>query len=224
MILRRLMLLVQIYIWGFIFANLLVDWGIYNLPTDAIQGFLSYGFTIGDKKITVGLVLAAVAILYGSFIISWVVQAVFVEGISSRRYVKVGVRMSMARLIHYVLVLVGFMIALSTLGFDLKNVTILGGALGIGIGFGLQTVVSNFVCGLILLFERPLKVGDVIELGDQRGKVKKLGLRATVVETFDRAEVVVPNTDLISNQVTNWTLADRRMRLTIPVELLTDRI
>ena len=217
LILRRLMLLVQIYIWGFVFANLLVDWGIYNLPTDAIQGFLSFGLTLGAKKITVGLVLAAVAILYGSFIISWVLQAVFIEGVSRRRYVEPGVRMSMARLIHYVLVLVGFIVALSALGFDLKNVTILGGALGIGIGFGLQTVVSNFVCGLILLFERPLKVGDVIELGDQRGKVKKLGLRATVVETFDRAEVVVPNTDLISNQVTNWTLADRRMRLTIPV-------
>ena len=109
LILRRLMLLVKIYIWGFIFANLLVDWGVYNLPTDAIQGFLSYGFTIGDKKITVGLILAAVAILYGSFIISWVVQAVFIEGISRRRHVEPGVRMSMARLIHYVLVLVGFM-------------------------------------------------------------------------------------------------------------------
>jgi len=109
LILRRLMLLVQIYIWGFIFANLLVDWGVYNLPTDAIQGFLSYGFTIGDKKITVGLILAAVAILYGSFLISWVVQAVFIEGISRRRHVELGVRMSMARLMHYVLVLVGFM-------------------------------------------------------------------------------------------------------------------
>jgi len=217
LILRRMMLLVQILIWSFIFANILVDWGVYNLPTDAIQGFLTFGLTVGAKKITVGLVLAAVAILYGSFLISWAVQAVFMEEILRRRHVEPGVRMSMARLIHYVLVLVGFIIALSALGFDLKNVTILGGALGIGIGFGLQKVVSNFVCGLILLFERPLKVGDVIELGDQRGKVKKLGLRATVVETFDRAEVVVPNTDLISNQVTNWTLADRRMRLTIPV-------
>jgi hypothetical protein len=90
--------------------------GIYNLPTDAIQGFLSYGFTLGDRKITVGLVLAAVAILYGSFIISWVIQAVFVEGVSSRRDVEPGVRMSMARLMHYVLVLVGFMVALSALG------------------------------------------------------------------------------------------------------------
>ena len=216
-ILRRLMLLVQILIWAFIFSNILVDWGLFNLPSEAIQGFLALGFTVGEKKITIGLVLAAVAILYGSFVVSWAVQTVLMEEVLRRRQVELGVRMSMARLVHYVLILVGFMIALSALGFNLQNITILGGALGIGIGFGLQTVVSNFVCGLILLFERPLKVGDVIELGDQRGRVKKLGLRATVVQTFDQAEVVVPNNDLISNQVTNWTLADRKMRLTIPV-------
>ncbi len=214
---QRMMFLVQVLIWSFIFANILVDWGIYNLPSEAIQGFLALGFTVGSKKVTIGLILAAIAILYGSFLFSWAVQTVLMEEVLRRRQVESGVRMSMARLVHYVLVLVGFMIALSALGFDLKNITILGGALGIGIGFGLQTVVSNFVCGLILLFERPLKVGDVIELGNQMGKVKKLGLRATVVQTFDQAEVVVPNTDLISNQVTNWTLADRRIRFTIPV-------
>jgi small-conductance mechanosensitive channel len=216
-ILRRMMLLVQILIWTFIFSNILVDWGLFNIPSEAIQGFLALGFSVGEKKITIGLVLAALAILYGSFIVSWAIQTVLMEEVLRRRQVERGVRMSMARLVHYVLVLVGFMIALSALGFDLKNITILGGALGIGIGFGLQTVVSNFVCGLILLFERPLKVGDVIELGNQMGQVKKLGLRATVVQTFDQAEVVVPNTDLISNQVTNWTLADRRMRFTIPI-------
>jgi small-conductance mechanosensitive channel len=216
-VLRRMMFLIQILIWTFIFSNIMVDWGLFNVPSEAIQGFLALGFTVGSKKITIGLVLAAVAILYGSFIISWAVQTVFMEEVLRRRQVELGVRMSMARLVHYVLVLVGFMIALSALGFDLKNITILGGALGIGIGFGLQTVVSNFVCGLILLFERPLKVGDVIELGEQRGRVKKLGLRSTVVQTFDQAEVVVPNTDLISNQVTNWTLADRQIRFTIPV-------
>jgi small-conductance mechanosensitive channel len=214
---QRLMLLVQILIWVFVFSNIMVDWGLFNLPSEAIQGVLALGFTVGEKKITIGLVLAAVAILYGSFIISWAVQTVFMEEVLRRRQVELGVRMSMARLVHYFLILVGFMIALSALGFDLKNVTILGGALGIGIGFGLQTVVSNFVCGLILLFERPLKVGDVIELDGQRGQVKNLGLRATVVLTNDQAEVVVPNTDLISNQVTNWTLADRKMRLTVPV-------
>jgi potassium efflux system protein len=126
--------------------------------------------------------------------------------------------LSIVRLMHYALVLVGFLIALSALGFELKNVTIIGGALGVGIGFGMQAIVNNFVSGLILLFERPIKVGDVIQLSDgQQGRVLNLGLRATTVQTFDRAEIVVPNADLIANQVTNWTLGDRSMRLTIPV-------
>jgi small-conductance mechanosensitive channel len=99
----------------------------------------------------------------------------------------------------------------------MKNITIIGGALGIGIGFGLQTIVSNFVSGLILLIERPLKVGDTIQLGDQWGRVKKLGLRSTIIQTFDQAEMVVPNADLIAGQVTNWTLADRRVRLVLPI-------
>jgi small-conductance mechanosensitive channel len=104
------------------------------------------------------------------------------------------------------------------MGFELKNITIIGGALGVGIGFGMQAIVNNFVSGLILLFERPIKVGDVIQLGDgQRGRVTNLGLRATTVQTFDKAEVVVPNGDLIASQVTNWTLGDRSMRLIIPV-------
>jgi potassium efflux system protein len=106
--------------------------------------------------------------------------------------------------------------ALSALGFELKNVTIIGGALGVGIGFGMQAIVNNFVSGLILLFERPIKVGDMIQLSDgQQGRVFNLGLRATTVQTFDRAEIVVPNGDLIANQVTNWTLGDRSMRLVI---------
>jgi small-conductance mechanosensitive channel len=112
---------------------------------------------------------------------------------------------------------VGFLLALVALGIDLRNITIIGGALGVGIGFGLQGIVNNFVSGLILLFERPIKVGDWVQLGDQWGEISKIGLRATVVKTFDRSEVVVPNSDLVSNQVTNWTLSDRFMRITIPV-------
>jgi len=115
------------------------------------------------------------------------------------------------------LILVGFLVAASVLGFDLKNLTILAGAFGIGIGFGLQTIVNNFVSGLILLFERPIKTGDIIQLDGTWGKIKKLGLRATVVETFDQSEIIVPNSDLISGQVTNWTLSDRASRLVIPV-------
>jgi small-conductance mechanosensitive channel len=95
--------------------------------------------------------------------------------------------------------------------------TLLASALGVGIGFGLQTIVNNFVCGLILLLERPLRMGDTIELGGQWATIAKIGLRSTTIRTFDQADVIVPNTDLITNQVTNWTLTDRRARGIIPV-------
>jgi small-conductance mechanosensitive channel len=120
-------------------------------------------------------------------------------------------------LIHYSLVLVGFLLALTALGFTLTNLTILGGAIGVGIGFGLQAIVNNFASGIILLFERPIKIGDMIQLADLPCRVKKIGLRATTVETRDDAEIVVPNSDLITNQVTNWTLSNTRMRVKIPV-------
>jgi potassium efflux system protein len=214
---RRTMRLIALLIWGSIFANILVDWRIYNLPSDAVQGFLSLGFTVGEQKLSIGLVLTALAFLYGAFLVSWAVQAILMEDVFARRGLDPGARMSIGRLIHYGLVLVGFVLALFALGFDLKNITILGGALGVGIGFGLQTIVNNFVCGLIMLFERPVKVGDTIELSGQMGIIKKVGLRSTVVQTYDNSEIVVPNSDLITNQVTNWTLAERLSRIRIPV-------
>jgi small-conductance mechanosensitive channel len=94
---------------------------------------------------------------------------------------------------------------------------IIASALSVGIGFGLQTIVNNFVCGLILLFERPVKVGDIIQLGEQWATIRNIGLRATTIQTFDQSDIVVPNSDLIANQVTNWTLGNRRIRLILTV-------
>jgi small-conductance mechanosensitive channel len=108
-------------------------------------------------------------------------------------------------------------LALLALGFEFTKLTILLSALGVGIGFGLQAVVNNFVSGLILLFERPVRVGDYIEIGGNWAEIQKIGLRATTVQTFDQADVIIPNADLITNQVTNWTLSNRRVRLIIPV-------
>ena len=216
-IFRRASTLVALLIWAFIIANLLVDWRVYNLPSDAIEGFLSLGFTLGEQKLSVGVILSALGLLYGAFLVSWVIQGILMEEAFARGGLDPGARISIGRLIHYALVLVGFMLALFALGFDLKNITILGGALGVGIGFGLQTIVNNFVCGLIMLFERPVKVGDTIELSGQMGQIKKVGLRSTVLQTYDNSEIVVPNSDLITNQVTNWTLGERLSRIRIAV-------
>ena len=216
-IVSRSALLANLLVGALLLTFILVTWRLYDRPIEAIQGLMSFGFTVGSRQVTVGLIFAAAAFLYGSFIISWAVQAMLMEGVFTRRQLQVGVRISMAKLVHYGFIFVGFLLALVALGVQLRDVTIIAGALGIGIGFGLQGIVVNLVSGLILLFERPIKVGDYIELGQKWAEIKKIGLRATVVETFDRAEVVVPNSDLVSTQVTNWTLSNRFIRLIIPV-------
>jgi small-conductance mechanosensitive channel len=164
-----------------------------------------------------GLLLAAAALLYGSFVASLAVQTLLLEEVFPKRNVEPGVGLSISRLIQYSLILVGFLLALTALGFTLTNLTILGGAIGVGIGFGLQAIVNNIASGLILLFERPIRVGDAIQLVDLPCEVKKIGLRSTVVTSRDDADIVIPNSDLITNQVTNWTLSERRMRLRVPV-------
>jgi small-conductance mechanosensitive channel len=165
----------------------------------------------------VGLVIIAASILYGSLLLSWILQVLVIERVLVRRGVVKGVRHSIERLAHYAIVLVGFLLAISALGFGITKLTIVLSALGVGIGFGLQGVVNNFVSGLILLFERPVRVGDTIELGGKWAEIKRIGLRATIVQTTDQADVIIPNADLIANQVTNWTLGNRMVRLVVPV-------
>jgi small-conductance mechanosensitive channel len=216
-IVSRVARLTDLFIGALLFTYLLGVWGVYDSADEAMKGVLSLGVTIGSLRLTVGFVLLAALLLYGSLLLSKALQSVLTEEVFPRRNLEKGAQISMARLVHYCFVLFGFLFALAALGLDLRNVTIIGGALGVGIGFGLQNVVNNFVCGLIMLFERPVRVGDTIELGGLWAEIKEIGLRSTIVRTFDAAEIVVPNSDLISNQVTNWTLSDRVVRLIIAV-------
>ena len=145
------------------------------------------------------------------------VQAFVDSQIMTPQKMERGIKESLKRLIHYGLFTIGFFIAVSTTGLDLQKFTILAGALGVGIGFGLQNIVNNFVSGLILLFERPVKVGDIISIGEDWGTITRIGLRSTVFETFDRSEIIVPNGDLIAQKVTNWTFSSKIVRVSLPV-------
>ena len=217
-IIRRVGRFIDIAVWGLILLPaILMIWGAYDSLEGAMKGLLALGFDLGSQRISVGLVITSACVLYGSFLASWILQKLLMDQVLLTRQVQRGVRHSIARLAHYVIVFVGFLVALSILGFDVTKLTIVLGALGVGIGFGLQGVVNNFVSGLILLFERPVRVGDTIELVGRWAEITRIGLRATTVQTFDQADVIIPNADLITNQVTNWTLSNRQVRLSIPV-------
>jgi potassium efflux system protein len=192
-------------------------WGVYYNLKDALAGVLSFGFNVGEYRISVDLLLISAGILYGSVFLSWILRKVLMDDLLLQIRVERGVRLAMARLLHYFIVFIAFLLAISALGFDITKLTIILSALGVGIGFGLQSIVNNFVSGLILLFERPVRVGDSIELAGQWAEIKRIGLRATTVQTFDQADVIIPNADLVTNQVTNWTLSSRQVRLIVSV-------
>jgi small-conductance mechanosensitive channel len=128
-----------------------------------------------------------------------------------------GVPYAVSTLIRYGLLLAGFFAALAALGLDLTRLTVLVSAFGLGLGFGMQQIINNFVSGLILLFERPVQVGDLVQLQDLVGEVQRIGIRASLVRTLEGAEVIIPNSDLIQSQVTNWTLSDRKRRVTLEI-------
>jgi len=187
--------------------------GIVLLPAVLVI----WGVYLGPRRINVGLVITAASILYVTFLASWVVQKLLMDVVLTKQRVETGVKVSIARLVHYVFIFIGFLAVLFALEFDITNFTIMVSALGVGIGFGLQNIVTNFISGLILLFERPVRVGDYIEVDGKWAKIKNIGLRATNVQTLDLADVIIPNADLVANRVVNWTLSNRRVRLIIQV-------
>lgn len=195
----------------------LVDWRLFPTSTDTITYISHLGVTFGESRVSLGLLSAASFLLYSAYCISKILQSILLHSVLPHKNVDKGVQHSITTLLHYSIMLIGFLLALQALGFSLTNLTILGGALGLGIGFGLQAIINNFASGLILLFERPIKVGDTIQIGEELAEVKELGLRATIVQTPDNAKIVVPNSDLVTSQVTNWTLQERRTRIKIPV-------
>ena len=215
---RKVQVVVESFIGLFLLLPaILYIWDLYDSLPEALSGLLSPGFEVGGQRITVGLIIAALVVLYGSFYASQVMPKILLDEQILGRQMDRGVRGSIGHLIRYLIIFIGLLLTFSLLGFSLTNITIILSALGVGIGFGLQGIVNNFVSGLILLFERPIREGDTIVLGEQWAQVKKIGMRATIIETFDQSEVVIPNADMINNHVTNWTLSNRQVRLSVPV-------
>jgi small-conductance mechanosensitive channel len=181
------------------------------------QSVIDIGFDVGPVRVTIGRILLGTLVLYLAVLISWLVRNVVQSEVYARRDLDRGVGESINKLVHYFIITIAIIFALAVLGVELRNFAIVAGALGIGIGFGLQNVVSNFASGLILLFERPVRVGDTVIVAGEWGTITKIGLRSTVMLTFDESEMIVPNTDLVSEKVVNWTLTNPTARVIMEV-------
>jgi len=172
---------------------------------------------IGTLSISLSDLLVFGLTVASSVYLSRFVRFALKEEVFSRVHLHRGIPNAISATAGYVVLLGGFFIALMAAGIDLSRFTVLAGAFGVGIGFGLQNVVNNFVSGLILIYERPVQAGDTIQIGEVLGTINRIGIRSSTVRTFEGAEVIVPNANLISEQVVNWTLSDRERRIQIPV-------
>ena len=196
--------------------------GFFGLLTPlmaAVHAALNASITIGSLSVSLGGILAFLIAIWASILISRFVRFVLEEDVYSHLLLERGIPYAVSTMVHYAILLIGFFVALGALGIDLTKITILAGAFSVGIGFGLQNVINNFVSGLILLFERPIKIGDIIEVSGNIGEVRRIGIRASIMKTAEGSEVIVPNGLLISSQVTNWTLTDRRRAVEVSVSV-----
>jgi len=198
-------------------ARLLEYMGLLTEALSVGEAILSTRLERGSISISVADIIIFLLTVWISYLLSAFIRFVLREDVYPRIGVQRGASYAISSLLNYIILALGFVVALGIAGVDLTRVTVLAGAFGVGIGFGLQSVVNNFVSGLILLFERPIHVGDMVEIDDLVGEVRRIGIRASTVRTLNGADIIVPNADLISKQVTNWTLGDKLRRIDLPV-------
>jgi small-conductance mechanosensitive channel len=168
-----------------------------------IREVLAFG--IPGTPLTVGRLVALAALFVLLLYVNRRFTRWVVDSFLARRQIDIGVRQAVGTLLRYAITVVGFIVILQAVGIELSALTVLAGAVGVGLGFGLQNIASNFVSGLIILFERPIKVGDRIEVGGVTGQVQRIGARATTIVTDENIGVIVPNSQFISDRVTNWS-------------------
>jgi small-conductance mechanosensitive channel len=180
-------------------------WGIFAADFFEVVQNAVFGYRIGDISISLNTIISAVVLLLIGFAATRFVQSWLDRRFLPRTGLDPGLQNSVSVLFGYAGGIIALIFALSALGIDLQKIALIAGALSVGIGFGLQSVVSNFVCGIILLAERPIRVGDWVLVKNEEGYVRRISVRATEIETFDRASVIVPNQDFITGVVKNMT-------------------
>jgi len=196
---------------------LMLQWGFSGADIRDWFTSILFGMEVGQFRISLARILLGILLFIALLFATRLFQRWLREKALQQTRMDPGIVNSIDTVVGYACIALAALIALSYAGFDITNLAIVAGALSVGIGFGLQSIVNNFVSGLILLVERPIKVGDRIVVGDQQGLVRRISVRATEIETFDRASLIVPNSELITGRVLNWTHRDQLVAVSVKV-------
>ena len=210
----------------------LVGWGFLRRPLstslfDMLNGdvrrvLLWPFFTIGKLPLTPLFLIKCTVFLIALSLFSRLFQNFLAREVLTHTSMDRGHQYAFVRVSGYVIFALGLVIGLDTTGLNLSSLLVVGGALGVGIGFGLQNIVANFVAGIVILWEGPIKLGDFVDIGNTHGEVIRIGARGTWVRTFDNEVIIVPNSEFINSRVANWTANDRTVRFTVPVGVSYD--
>lgn len=173
--------------------------------------------SFGGSTLTIWVIIYLVIILFLLVYVTSKLKNLIIHRLLAKSSIEIGIRVAVASIVRYLILFVGFIVILQTAGIDLSSMTVLFGALGVGIGFGLQNITNNFVSGLIILIERPIKVGDRIEVSGISGDVVNISMRATTIITNDNISIIIPNSEFVSSTVINWSHTDRNVRFNFPV-------
>jgi small-conductance mechanosensitive channel len=188
-----------------------------------VWDYLTRPFTFGRITVSVSSVILGVLVVLVTMVVSRWASALLDRRLANRRHIDPGLRYTICRLAKYVVVIVGALVALKqAFGIDLTSIAVIFTALSVGIGFGLQYIAADIASGFILLFERPIRIGDRITIGEDEGDVQSINLRTTVVTTNDRIAIIVPNSKLVGQRVVNWSYGDPRARISIPIGVAYD--
>ena len=179
-------------------------------------------FEINRTPITLSSIIVFVLILFGFLILSRALHRTVLQKLLNRVRVDQGTQFTVLRLSHYIIMIVGAIVAFQFIGIDLSGLAVIFGLLSVGIGFGLQNLTSNFVAGLILLFERPIQIGDRVTIGGTVGDVVAINIRSTTIRTLNNISIIVPNSEFVSSRVVNWSHGDSTVRLDLPVGVSYD--
>jgi small-conductance mechanosensitive channel len=189
-----------------------------NIVWDGLQKILEHPlFKLGDTQLTSATFVKIFFWLLLVLLVDWFLRRFIVQRLLARTRFDASLQYGIGKIAGYIFITLGFFIALEVNGVNLSSLAVIAGAIGVGVGFGLQNIINNFVSGLIILAERPITIGDRVEVGSVVGQVTKISLRSTTVVTNDNIAIIVPNSDFISHAVTNWSHGDPRVRIRLPI-------